>query len=91
MARKFLQDESLILPPDLDYSKVQGISTEERQALERVRPVSVGMARRIEGVTPAGALRLLMHVRRAMDASKESSLDADALEGSAESVLRGSV
>ncbi|GIC88566.1 tRNA modification protein MTO1 [Aspergillus udagawae] len=90
MARKFLQDESLILPPDLDYSKVQGISTEERQALERVRPVSVGMARRIEGVTPAGALRLLMHVRRAMDTSKEA-LDADGFEGSAESVLRGSV
>ncbi|KAE8339257.1 hypothetical protein BDV24DRAFT_176122 [Aspergillus arachidicola] len=62
--RKFLQDESLLLPPDLDYSKVKGISTEEKQALERVRPVSVGMARRIEGVTPAGAIRLLAHVRR---------------------------
>lgn len=72
MARKFEQDEKLLLPPDLDYSSVQGISTEERQALERVRPVSVGMARRIEGVTPAGALRLLMHVR------KSSACDRDA-------------
>ncbi|GAD96915.1 mitochondrial translation optimization protein (Mto1), putative [Paecilomyces variotii No. 5] len=64
MAKKFQQDENLFLPRDLDYSKVFGISTEERHALERVRPESIGMARRIEGVTPAGALRLLMHVRR---------------------------
>jgi tRNA uridine 5-carboxymethylaminomethyl modification enzyme len=64
MAKKFQQDENLLLPRDLDYSKVYGISTEERHALERVRPESIGMARRIEGVTPTGALRLLMHVRK---------------------------
>ncbi|WEW61932.1 Mitochondrial Translation Optimization [Emydomyces testavorans] len=63
-ARIFARDEALVLPPDLDYSKIHGLSTEERHALEKVRPESVGMARRIEGVTPAGALRLLMHVRR---------------------------
>ncbi|PTU18760.1 hypothetical protein P175DRAFT_0330887 [Aspergillus ochraceoroseus IBT 24754] len=63
-ARKFQQDENVLLPRDLDYAAIQGISNEERQALERVRPVSVGMARRIEGVTPAGALRILLHVRR---------------------------
>ncbi|KAJ9303749.1 hypothetical protein DTO217A2_6761 [Paecilomyces variotii] len=88
MARKFQQDENLLLPRDLDYSKVHGISTEERHALERVRPESIGMARRIEGVTPAGALRLLMHVRR----SSPDLLNNDKLEeGSAtelEEVLR---
>ena len=65
MARKFQHEENLLLPADLDYSKIHGISTEEREALEYVRPVSVGMARRIEGVTPAGAVRLLMYARRA--------------------------
>ncbi|EEP78240.1 tRNA uridine 5-carboxymethylaminomethyl modification enzyme GidA [Uncinocarpus reesii 1704] len=64
-ARIFARDEALLLPPDLDYSKIHGLSTEERHALERVRPESVGMARRIEGVTPSGALKLLLHVRRA--------------------------
>ncbi|KAJ5719662.1 hypothetical protein N7493_007240 [Penicillium malachiteum] len=64
MARRFQQDENLLLPADLDYSTIHGISTEEKQALQRVRPVSVGMARRIEGVTPDGALRLLLHVRK---------------------------
>ncbi|EFW22635.1 mitochondrial translation optimization protein [Coccidioides posadasii str. Silveira] len=63
-ARIFARDEALLLPPDLDYSKIHGLSTEERHALERVRPESVGMARRIEGVTPTGALRLLMHMRK---------------------------
>ncbi|KAL2828239.1 glucose inhibited division protein A-domain-containing protein [Aspergillus cavernicola] len=69
--RKFQQSENVLLPPDLDYSIIQDISTEERQALERVRPVSIGMARRIEGVTPTGALRLLMHVRRIAKLSKD--------------------
>jgi tRNA uridine 5-carboxymethylaminomethyl modification enzyme len=80
MAMRFQQDENLLLPADLDYGMVFGISNEERQALERVRPVSVGMAKRIEGVTPVGALRLLMHVRKstgftASDEVKESDVD----------------
>lgn len=89
MARKFQQDENLLLPPDLDYSKIHGISIEEKQALERVRPVSVGMARRIEGVTPAGALRLLMHVRKSAGVNRPPPSDA-AAEGSSEEVLRSS-
>ncbi|KKA23283.1 Mitochondrial translation optimization protein (Mto1) [Rasamsonia emersonii CBS 393.64] len=74
MAQKFQREENLHLPPDLDYSKVHGLSTEERQALERVRPESVGMARRIEGVTPAGALRLLMHDEAEATRERTSSL-----------------
>ncbi|KAF3483696.1 uncharacterized protein GIQ15_03020 [Arthroderma uncinatum] len=63
-ALSFERDESLLLPSDIDYSKMLGLSTEERHALEKVRPVSIGMARRVEGVTPVGALKLLMHVRK---------------------------
>ncbi|KAJ9483258.1 hypothetical protein VN97_g10147 [Penicillium thymicola] len=70
MAERFQQDENLLLPADLDYTQVHGISNEERQVLQRVRPVSVGMAKRIEGVTPVGALRLLMHVRKGSGFSK---------------------
>ncbi|KAH8689644.1 glucose inhibited division protein A-domain-containing protein [Talaromyces proteolyticus] len=64
MAEKFKREENMLLPADLDYTAVHGISTEERQILERVRPESIGMIRRIEGITPSGALRLMMHVRR---------------------------
>ncbi|KAK2743487.1 Mitochondrial Translation Optimization [Onygenales sp. PD_40] len=65
-ARTFERDETLLIPRDMDYSQVSGLSTEEKAALERVRPESVGMARRVEGVTPVAALRLLMHVRKEM-------------------------
>ncbi|CBF71023.1 hypothetical protein AN6577.2 [Aspergillus nidulans FGSC A4] len=56
--------EDFPIPLDLDYNAIHGISTEERQALERVRPANIGMARRIEGVTPAGSLQLLLHLGR---------------------------
>lgn len=86
MAMRFEKDENLLLAPDLDYSQVTGISNEERQVLERVRPVSVGMAKRIEGVTPVGALRLLMHVRKnrgfVKEMDGEDSAVADVLASS---------
>lgn len=65
--RIFERDEKLTLPVDLDYSSIHGLSTEEKRILEVVRPESVGMARRCEGVTPAGALRLLAFVRGARE------------------------
>ena len=59
----FEKDESLRLPADLDYDGIFGISMEEKAALRVARPESVGQARRVEGVTPAGALRLLAFVK----------------------------
>jgi len=64
-AQAFERDESLALPVDLDYDSVFGLSAGEKEVLKLVRPASVGMARRVEGVTPAGALRLLKHAKRA--------------------------
>ncbi|XXG96697.1 Global transcription regulator sge1 [Hypoxylon texense] len=60
----FLRDEGLRLPPDLDYSAVFGLSTHEKAALAAARPESLGQARRVEGVTPAGCVRLLGFVQR---------------------------
>ncbi|KIW15856.1 tRNA uridine 5-carboxymethylaminomethyl modification enzyme GidA [Exophiala spinifera] len=64
-ALAFERDESLELPLDIDYDQIHGLSMGEREVLKLVRPSSVGMARRTEGVTPAGALRLLKHAKRA--------------------------
>ncbi|KAL0262099.1 Mitochondrial Translation Optimization [Diplodia seriata] len=61
--RVFLKDETLRLPPDLDYEGIHGLSFEEKQLLKQARPESVGQARRIEGMTPNGALRLLAVVK----------------------------
>ncbi|MBU1324204.1 MAG: tRNA uridine-5-carboxymethylaminomethyl(34) synthesis enzyme MnmG [Alphaproteobacteria bacterium] len=59
------RDEDLRLPVDLDYGAVGGLSNEAREKLERVRPVSLGQAGRIEGMTPGALTALLAHVRRA--------------------------
>ena len=56
--------ESLELPADLDYDEVFGLSFAERQMLKDVRPDNMAQVKRVEGVTPAGALRLLKYVRR---------------------------
>ncbi|KAI1768673.1 glucose-inhibited division protein A subfamily [Hypoxylon sp. FL1150] len=60
----FLRDEGLRLPPDLDYNAIFGLSTHEKAALSAARPESLGQARRVEGVTPAGCVRLLGFVQR---------------------------
>ena len=59
----FQKDENLKLPLDLDYELVHGLSMHEKSLLKITRPESVGQARRIEGMTPSGALRLLTFVQ----------------------------
>jgi tRNA uridine 5-carboxymethylaminomethyl modification enzyme len=56
--------EDAVLPADLDYARLAGLSTEVRQALGAVRPRTVGQAARIPGVTPAAVSILLVHLRR---------------------------
>ncbi|KAL2156068.1 hypothetical protein VTH82DRAFT_813 [Thermothelomyces myriococcoides] len=63
-AARLRRDESLRLPADLDYSAVFGLSIVEKAALARARPETIAQAARIEGVTPAGLVKLLGHVRR---------------------------
>jgi tRNA uridine 5-carboxymethylaminomethyl modification enzyme len=61
--RAFARDEALSLPLGLDFTKIHGLSPEEQEVLDKTRPESIGQARRVEGMTPAGALRLLSFVR----------------------------
>lgn len=63
MAR-VLRDEALSLPTDLDYDTVVGLSIVEKAILNATRPENLGQARRIEGITPAGCVRLLGFVNR---------------------------
>ncbi len=60
----FRRDEALRLPADLDYSAIGGLSNEVRSKLIAVRPLTLGQAARIEGVTPGALTALLAHVRR---------------------------
>lgn len=56
--------ESLPIPPDFDPAAVSGLSAEVREKLCRVRPLTLGQASRIAGVTPAALSLLLLHLKR---------------------------
>ncbi len=60
----FQRDEALSLPADLDYAGIGGLSAECREKLAAIRPLTLGQASRIEGVTPGALTALLAHVRR---------------------------
>ncbi len=61
---KQAKQESLRLPEDLDYSDVDGLSTEARQRLLLARPVTLGQASRLEGMTPSAVSLLLIHIKK---------------------------
>ncbi|MCA3708741.1 MAG: tRNA uridine-5-carboxymethylaminomethyl(34) synthesis enzyme MnmG [Phenylobacterium sp.] len=63
-AEAFRRDEALRLPAGLDYAAVGGLSNEIREKLSTVRPLTVGQAARIEGMTPGALTALLAHARR---------------------------
>ncbi|MBL8531607.1 MAG: tRNA uridine-5-carboxymethylaminomethyl(34) synthesis enzyme MnmG [Hyphomonadaceae bacterium] len=60
----FKRDEDMRLDPALDYASVGGLSNEVREKLAAARPVTLGQASRIEGVTPGALTALLAHVKR---------------------------
>jgi tRNA uridine 5-carboxymethylaminomethyl modification enzyme len=61
---RFKKMESLLLPPDLDYRALSGLSNEVVEKLSRIRPLSLGQASRISGITPAAISVLQVHLRK---------------------------
>jgi tRNA uridine 5-carboxymethylaminomethyl modification enzyme len=62
--RRFRGLEHRSIPHDVDFTAIRGISTEGRQKLSRVRPVTIGQASRISGVSPSDVNVLLVELRR---------------------------
>ena len=62
---EFQKEESRLLPPEIDYAHIEGLRVEARQKLNEIRPLSVGQASRISGVSPAdmGALMIYLEKR----------------------------
>jgi tRNA uridine 5-carboxymethylaminomethyl modification enzyme len=60
----FRRDESLVLPEDLDFGQIRGLSNEMKQKFAAQRPRTVGQAGRLDGVTPTALTLLAAHVRR---------------------------
>lgn len=61
---KHAKQENLMLPADIDYADVTGLSTEARQRLQTSRPTTIGHASRLEGVTPSTVSLLLIHLKK---------------------------
>ena len=61
---KHAKQESLRLPEDIDYATVDGLSNEARQRLASARPVTLGQASRLEGMTPSAVSLLLIHLKK---------------------------
>ncbi|MGB4431943.1 MAG: tRNA uridine-5-carboxymethylaminomethyl(34) synthesis enzyme MnmG [Limnochordia bacterium] len=61
---RFERMESKLLPEGLDYSKIKGLSKEAVDRLSAIRPVSVGQASRVSGVTPADISVLLIYLEQ---------------------------
>ena len=56
--------ESRPLPPDVDYQSIQGLRLEARQKLDQIRPLNLGQASRISGVSPADVAALMIYLER---------------------------
>ncbi|MDH5592747.1 MAG: tRNA uridine-5-carboxymethylaminomethyl(34) synthesis enzyme MnmG, partial [Gammaproteobacteria bacterium] len=63
--------ETTVLPDDINYKNVRGLSNEVREKLEQARPNSLGQAARISGVTPAAISLLLVHLKRGNQGSEQ--------------------
>jgi len=60
----FRKDEDLLIPEDINYTKLSGLSNEVKSKFNLIRPKTLGQALRIDGITPAAAYILLSHVKR---------------------------
>ena len=66
-------DEALVIPQDLDYRALDGLSSEMKSKLLGLQPATVGQASRMEGMTPAALMLLAAHARRARRTSVSRS------------------
>src|SRR5437879_3685882 len=65
--------ETMLLPRDLDYRSVRGLSIEAQQKLQQQQPETIGQASRISGVTSAAISLLLVHLKRGVRAPERSA------------------
>jgi tRNA uridine 5-carboxymethylaminomethyl modification enzyme len=73
---RFKNMERMKIPPEFDYMTIRGLSNELREKLSSVKPISVGQASRVPGITPAALSTLMIYIKK-RDQGKGISGPAD--------------
>ena len=63
-AKKMKKLESIKLPINFDYEKLDGLALEARQKLNAIKPINIGQASRISGVNPSDINALILHIKK---------------------------
>lgn len=71
---RYQRQEEHPVPPDLNYEAIPGLRNESRQKLAQVRPLTLGQASRISGVTPADVALLSVWLRKSREETRASCL-----------------
>jgi len=61
---QFKKLEGYLIPEDFDYSSIKGLRTEALEKLAKIRPISIGQASRISGITPAAIMAIQIHLKK---------------------------
>jgi tRNA uridine 5-carboxymethylaminomethyl modification enzyme len=69
---KLKKMETIRLPEEMDYHSIYGLSREVREKLSRVRPLSLGQASRISGITPAALMAIQVHLKKHASGKQDS-------------------
>jgi tRNA uridine 5-carboxymethylaminomethyl modification enzyme len=62
--KSFKKDESVMIPENLNYENLSGLSNEVKSKLISIKPKTLGQAIRIDGITPAAVIILLSHIKK---------------------------
>jgi tRNA uridine 5-carboxymethylaminomethyl modification enzyme len=67
---KLKKMENVRLPEEVDYAIIHGLTREAKEKLSKVRPISLGQASRISGITPAALMAIQIHLKKLGSTSK---------------------
>ncbi|MCE3254983.1 MAG: mnmG [Rickettsiaceae bacterium] len=63
----FKKDEELKIPDNINYSHISSLSNEVREKLSKIRPKTIGGASRIQGITPASIMAIIIYIKHKND------------------------